>query len=275
MPELPEVETIRRQLEKEIVGRRVMAVDVRFAKRLNLPPAEFAKRLVGKRVAAIRRRAKLLLIELSGGRTLVVHLKMTGRLLVRSKGAARTKHTHVIIALSGGRELHFEDVRKFGFMRLLPSADVEKKILAPLKLGPEPLEKDFSADEFASCLKRRGRAAIKPLLLSQTCVAGLGNIYADESCWLAQVRPSRPAGKLTRAEARRLHDAIRDVLKRAVRLGGSSVDDYRDAYGRQGGFAPKLQAYGRAGEPCSRCGQPIRKTRLGGRGTHYCARCQR
>lgn len=275
MPELPEVETIRRQLAEEIVGRTVRSVDIRFSGRINLSPARFRRGVEGRRILSVGRRAKLLLLNLSGGSTVVIHLKMTGKLLLAEPDHDPGKHTHVVFALSGGRTVFFDDVRKFGFIRLYSTSDLEREVFGPAGFGPEPLEPGFTEDGFADCLRRHGRAAIKPLLLSQKCVVGAGNIYADESLWASRIRPDRKAGTLKKREVSELYAALREILRRAVRLGGSSVDDYRDAQGRTGRYARELKAYGRDGEQCFRCRSTIKKIRLGGRGTHFCPKCQK
>jgi len=275
MPELPEVETVRRQLERTMVGRRIGSVDVRFSGRLNVGAVEFAERLVGHRVMSVGRRAKLLLFGLSGGDTLVVHLKMTGKLLLVDPDREAGKHTHVVFRLSGSTVLFFEDVRKFGYLYLFRTDDLERLVIGPAYYGPEPLGPDFRVNSFAVCLERFGRSAVKPLLLSQRCVVGVGNIYADETLWQSGIRPERKAETLEIDEIRSLHEAIRKILRRSVRVGGTSVDSYRDALGRRGGYERELEAYGRDGQPCSRCGEPIHKIRLGGRGTHYCPKCQK
>ncbi len=275
MPELPEVETIRRQLQKEIVGKRITSVDVFFAGRLNVSSARLKAAVEGKTVREVRRRAKILLIDLSGGLTLAVHLKMTGKLLLAGRVTERNKHVHLVFGLSGGRTLMFEDVRKFGWVRLFRTDELEDRLLREMRLGPEPFSGEFTPDRFAVCLKSHPRATLKPLIMSQRCVVGSGNIYTDEALWKALIRPQRKAGTLTRAEIDRLFAAIRSVLKEAVRRRGSSVDDYVDAYGNPGTYEMKHEAYGRGGERCARCGNPIRKIRLGGRGTHYCPKCQK
>ncbi|OIO51899.1 DNA-formamidopyrimidine glycosylase [Candidatus Uhrbacteria bacterium CG_4_10_14_0_8_um_filter_58_22] len=275
MPELPEVETVRRQLERTIVGRRIGSVDVRFSGRLNVGAGEFVKRLVGRRILSSGRRAKLLLFGLSGGDTLVVHLKMTGKLLLVDSDQEPNRHTHVVFRLSGYNVLFFDDIRKFGYLHLFRTDDLERLVIGPAGYGPEPLGPGFRADSFAADLKRFGRSAIKPLLLSQKCVVGVGNIYSDETLWRSGIRPDRSAGTLEADEVRSLHDSIRKILRRSVRIGGTSVDSYRDAFGRRGGYERKLEVYGREGHPCSRCGELIRKVRLGGRGTHYCPKCQK
>jgi formamidopyrimidine-DNA glycosylase len=275
MPELPEVETIRRQLEKEIVDKRIASVDVFFAGKLNVSSLEFRHQTEGKTIKAIRRRAKMLLIDLSGGKTLAVHLKMTGKLLLSDSGEDRDKHVHVIFGLPGGRKLMFRDVRKFGWIRLLETDRVEGDLLDAMKLGPEPLSSSFTEKIFSDCLISHPKATIKPLIMSQRCVVGSGNIYTDEALWKSCIRPDRKAGTLSDKEISRLYRDIKDILKEAVRHRGSSVDDFVDAYGRPGKYELKHEAYGRGGEECARCHTPIEKIRLGGRGTHFCPKCQK
>ncbi len=275
MPELPEVETIRRQLAKEITGAVIRSVDVRFAGRLNVSAAVFRKRLTGAGIRAVARRAKLLLIRLSNGWTMVAHLKMTGRFLLVKAGADPGKHVHVVFRLSGRRDLFFEDVRKFGFLRLFRSAELEEKVFAREGYGPEPLEAGFTAEKFAGCLSGRSGKRIKPTLMDQTCVAGIGNIYADEALWRARVRPDRRTGSLTADEMRGLYRGMLTSLRGSIRNRGTSADDYLDLYGRKGTNARRLRAYGRDGRPCGRCGHKLVKIRLAGRGTHYCPHCQK
>lgn len=275
MPELPEVETIRRQLQKEIVGKRVTSVDVFFAGRLNVSAGRFRDGVVDHRIRSVRRRAKMILIDLSGAMTLVVHLKMTGKLLLADEPVVRDKHAHVVFHLSGRRALIFNDVRKFGWIRLFETAMLDERLFRPMKLGPEPFDSDFTADSLACCLHAHGRATLKPLIMSQQCVVGAGNIYTDEALWKARIRPDRKAGTLTDKEIGSLFREIRSVLKDAIRRRGSSVDDYVDAYGNPGTYELKHEVYGRGGERCARCGAAIKKIRLGGRGTHYCPKCQK
>jgi len=275
MPELPEVETIRRQLEKEVVGSIIRSVDVRFAGRLNVSPAVLRKRIVGATITAIGRRAKLLLLRFSSGWTLAVHLKMTGRFLLVRSGTEPTKHVHVVFGLSGGRQLFFEDVRKFGFLKMVPTDALGPDLLDKEDYGPEPLGPGFTLNKFAGCLRRFAGKRIKPALMDQTCVAGVGNIYADEALWRAKVRPDRRTGDLTAGEVSGLYRGIRDSLRRSIRDGGTSADDYLDLYGRRGTYARRLRAYGRDGRPCHRCSRKLVKIRLGGRGTHFCPKCQK
>lgn len=275
MPELPEVETIRRQLEEAVVGRSIVSVDVRFGGRLNVRPAAFEKGVVGATIASAGRRAKLLLLGLSNGNTVVTHLKMTGRYLLGPSGMPPTRHTHIVFGLSGGKELHFEDVRKFGYVRLFKTAELEREVFDREGYGPEPLDPSFTAGRFAMCVRGRPKKRIKPLLMAQTCIAGIGNIYADESLWRARIRPQRRAGTLTADELRRLHDGVQKSLRGSLEARGTSANDYVDLYGKKGENVARLKVYGRAGEPCPRCRGPIKKIAFAGRGTHFCPACQR
>jgi formamidopyrimidine-DNA glycosylase len=275
MPELPEVETIRRQMEKELVGAKILGVDVRFSGRLNVPAAAFKKAVEGSKVVSAGRRAKLLLVGLSNGMTLVAHLKMTGRFLLAKGAVAPGKHAHLVFRLDQGRTLLFEDVRKFGYVKLLRTADLERDVFDKEGYGPEPLDPSFTFDRFRMCVTGRGPKRIKPMLMAQTCIAGIGNIYADEACWRAKVRPDRRISSLKPAELRGLYDGAKAALVEALARRGSSADDYVDLHGRQGENLPFLKVYGREGEKCLRCRGTIAKTRLAGRGTHFCPKCQK
>ena len=270
MPELPEVETIRRQLESAVKGRKIAGVEVRYAGRLNVPAAVFAKTIEGASFESFGRRAKLLLSHLSNGWTIVTHLKMTGQYLLKPGGAAPGKHVHVAFKLDDGRLLFFDDTRKFGYLKLVKTSELEEKIFAKEKYGPEPLEPSFTFERFKTCVAARPKKKIKQLLMEQSCIAGVGNIYADEACWYGAVRPTRREGTLTEAELRGVYKGTLDSLKAAVRARGSSVDSYLDLYGKEGEYVPRLKVYDRAGKKCDRCGGIIKKIRIGSRGAHYC-----
>jgi formamidopyrimidine-DNA glycosylase len=274
MPELPEVETIRRQLERETRGRRINSAEVRFAGRLNVPARTFVRTVAGASVISLRRRAKLLLIGLSNGWTMAVHLKMTGRFLLVPGETKPTKHTHVVFRLSGGKDLFFDDYRKFGFIKLVRSDELEEKIIKKEGYGPEPLEPDFTAERFAACLAGFKNKRIKPTLMDQTCVAGVGNIYADEALWRSRIKPDRRSGSLKKREIAELRRALLKSLNESIRERGTSADSYLDLYGRAGTNAQRLKAYGREGEPCPRCGRRLVRVRLAGRSAHYCPKCQ-
>jgi formamidopyrimidine-DNA glycosylase len=281
MPELPEVETVARSVHARVQGERIL--DVWFASHpqpFKTPPARQARGLEGRTILAVHRTGKHVVFELGplegqpGGSTSqepaaqwIVHLGMTGRLLVTAPEAPVEKHTHARLVLAGGRELRFVDPRRFGrleFRDLGRTQGFAGPGAEPLTIGPA----DFAA------LFRRRRIAIKPALLNQKLLAGVGNIYADESLFRAGIRPRKAAGRLTRAELERLRLALRQVLKHAIRLGGSSVSDYVDADGARGFFQLKHRVYQRTGEPCLSCQTPILRIVLGGRSTHYCPHCQ-
>jgi formamidopyrimidine-DNA glycosylase len=275
MPELPEVETIRRQLEKTVVGKKIVATEVLSTKRLNVSAEVLIKGTVGAKITAVRRRAKLLIIDLSNDCSLVIHLKMTGRVLLNDKNAKPTKHTFVVLHLSNGEQLMWEDYRRFGFLKLLSVAEAEKYI-ADQKFGPEPLADNFDVAALDACLMRRPRVKVKQLLMDPTCVAGIGNIYAAEALYFARIRPDRPAGKLSPFEQKELWKGIRKVLSESIKNRGTSADAYVDATGTPGTNVKNLKVYGREGEPClRRDGGVIKKTRLAGRGTFWCPVCQK
>lgn len=283
MPELPEVETICRQLEKEIKGTTIKEVEVRNAKPLNVPKAKFIGAVSGAKIIEVGRRAKLLLLYLAppassprkrGSYVLIVHLKMTGRMLLVKKGAEPTKHTHLIFKLSGGHDLFFEDYRKFGFIKLLKNEDLEK-YLASEGYGPEPLSPQFSYKIMKACFLAHKNKKVKQMLMEQSCVAGIGNIYAAEICFYAGVHPERKIGDIADAEFKKIYEGAKKILKSAIANRGASADAYVDAYGRQGTFVPKLKVYGREGEKCLRCGGTIKKIKSAGRGTYFCPKCQK
>lgn len=270
MPELPEVETIVRGLKRAIAGKRIARAEIRLPKIAVAPPGvAFAPAVAGERVAGVRRRGKYAVLELASGRSLVTSLRMTGRLVVQSDGEADFPGTHVVLWFGDGLRLSFADVRTFGRMRLVEPAEAWDR-----ELGAEPLSAGFTPEAFMGMLAGR-TTPIKALLLDQRRVAGIGNIYACEALWEARIRPSRPSKSLTKPAIRRLHQAIVEVLKRAIAMRGTSVDDYVDAGGLRGGFQNVLSVYGRSDRPCARCGKPIVRTVLAQRGTWWCRNCQR
>lgn len=273
MPELPEVETVKRTLNALVAGKTIRAVTVRLPRIIQRPeePEAFAAALEGRTIRHIERRGKFLRFVLDE-LVLVSHLRMEGRYSVVPGGEPVEKHTHVLFHLTDGTDLRYKDVRQFGTMHLFrPGEEFE---LPPLcKLGLEPLEDAFTAEALRGLLDGR-RAPIKPLLLNQAYVAGLGNIYVDESLHKAGIHPERPAASLRRAEWERLHAAIRSTLEEAVEAGGTSVRSYVNGQGEMGMFQFNLYVYGREDEPCRTCGTAIVKTVLGGRGTHVCPVCQ-
>ncbi|MBD0339220.1 MAG: bifunctional DNA-formamidopyrimidine glycosylase/DNA-(apurinic or apyrimidinic site) lyase [Thermoleophilia bacterium] len=264
MPELPEVETIRGALEPLLVGRRIERAEI-ADERLTRPepPEAVAQALAGERVEALERRGKYLLFRLGSGRVLLVHLRMTG-----SFRSADDLHRRAVLELDDGTSVTYRDVRRFGTWLLLDAEDVEPYLAA--RLGEEPLERRFTLDRLAG-----RRAPVKAAILDQRTVAGLGNIYADEALWRARVHPLRPAGSLDDDELRRLRRGIRDALRAGIARQGSTLSDYAAPDGSPGRMQREFRVYGRAGEPCDRCGTPIAKTRVGGRGTWFCPGCQR
>lgn len=274
MPELPEVETVRRTLNALIAGKTISEVTVNLPRILQKPddPAAFSAILEGRTFTTVERRGKFLRLLLDGV-TLVSHLRMEGRYgLYRSEEPVEP-HTHVIFRFTDGTELRYKDVRQFGTMHLF--APGEEWSAPPLnKLGLEPLSADFTPEAFAKALGKR-TTKIKPLLLNQEVIVGLGNIYVDEALHASGIHPERTADSLTKREKEKLYRAIIDTLNAAVEAGGSSVKSYVNGQGEMGMFQHRLRAYGRTGEPCDTCGRPIEKSVVGGRGTHVCPACQR
>ena len=272
MPELPEVETVRCGLERLVVGKTIGQVRVRYAKMIGTGVDSFIHDLPGQTIERIGRRGKYLLFYLTGG-VLVSHLRMEGKYLFYPDEVPERKHAHVFFETTDGGTLVYEDVRKFGTMELLRKDQLEA-YFAARKLGPEPTEADFLLSPFAAALKR-SKKPIKPYLLEQTLVVGLGNIYVDEALWRARIHPARPAASLKPAEAKRLREQIIEVLQFGIEKRGSTIRTYRNALGEDGTMQDFLQVYGKTGQPCARCGSPIEKIKLGGRGTHLCPHCQK
>ena len=274
MPELPEVETIARSLAPRITGRAVAGVDLLHRPLLRTGGRKGLAALSGRRVLGVRRRGKMLLIELEGSRTMVFHLKMTGQFMFAGEGTPREKHVRLILRFEDGRdELRFRDVRKFGFLLCL-EGDPESACGELACLGPEPLE--VGLEGFRAILKER-QGRLKSLLLDQTRIAGVGNIYADETLFEARIHPETAASSLKPEAVERLYRSLRKILASAVEAGGSTLTDagYHDADGNAGDFQFSHKVYGRAGEPCLVCGTPIRMKRIGGRSSHFCPSCQR
>jgi formamidopyrimidine-DNA glycosylase len=276
VPELPEVETVAADLRPHVAGRTILACRVRFPTIVRHPdPARFEALLAGRRITGLTRRGKYLVHHLAGDGdlVLVVHLGMTGQWRCLPAETPEPDHLHAVMDLDDGRQLRYRDPRRFG--RLLLGSGEELVAARKLpRLGPEPLDPRFTADDLYRRLHVR-RAPLKALLLDQMLVAGVGNIYADESCFRARVRPDRPGQELSRRSVGRLHAALGDLLREAIENRGSSVDDYRDAWGEMGGEQHLLTVYGRGGQPCVRCGRPLSVVRLAGRTTVFCRRCQR
>jgi len=270
MPELPEVETIVRGLREPLMGRQFTGVRVGWENLVARPSVEeFERSLVGQRILGVKRRGKYLIFTLSSGGSLIAHLRMTGRLLIKNPDDELDKHDHLIFELDDGRELRFNNVRKLGRVYLV---DDEDEIVG--RLGPEPLDDDFTPADFAALLSAR-RGMIKPLLLNQQFMAGIGNIYADEALFVARIHPERKADTLTAGEVERLYRAIRQVLAQGIQNRGTTFSDYLDAEGREGRNQEHLRVFRRTGQPCPRCGTPIERTVVGGRGTYFCPKCQK
>jgi formamidopyrimidine-DNA glycosylase len=274
MPELPEVETIRTSLEPRLLGRRLEDVEI-LDSRLTRPidPAEVAAKLVGERVAAVDRRGKYLIVRFESGLVLLIHLRMTGNLAHSSNGASAAEpHLRAVVRLDDGSDITYRDVRRFGTWLVLRADELDPYLAA--RLGAEPLEAAFTPRDLADRLTGR-RAPVKAVLLDQRTLAGVGNIYADEALWRARVDPRRAAGDLAKPELGALHRGIRRALEAGIARQGATLRDYRMPDGNAGGMQHEFKVYGRAGEPCSRCGTPIEKTRIAGRGTWFCPGCQR
>lgn len=272
MPELPEVETVRRGLEKLILGKKISNIDIRYPKMIKTDLHEFQKEMPGQVILSMGRRGKYLLFYLSD-KVLISHLRMEGKYFYYPDQVPERKHAHVLIHFEDGGTLVYEDVRKFGTMELLAPELLDSYFISK-KLGPEPTEKDFDLERFKLALKK-SKKPIKSHLLDQTLVAGLGNIYVDEVLWRAKVHPVRISQSLTAQEARKVHDEIIKVLGQAVEKGGSTIRTYTNAFGEDGTMQEFHQVYDKTGQACSRCGVIIEKIQLGGRGTHFCPKCQR
>jgi formamidopyrimidine-DNA glycosylase len=273
MPELPEVETVRSMLEPLLVDRQLEHVEIRD-ERLTRPfdPATVAAELEGQRVAAVGRRGKYLVVRFESGRTLLVHLRMTGNFRRIDDSTDEGDHVRAVITLDDGTRVVYRDVRRFGTWLLVEPEQFDDYL--DTRVGAEPLERGFGPTALAARLVNR-RAPIKAAILDQRTVAGMGNIYADEALWRARVHPLRAAGDLEPDEVRRLHRAVRRALEIGIARQGATLRDYAQPDGRRGSMQLEFRVYGRGGEPCSRCGTPIEKTRVGGRGTWYCPSCQR
>ena len=273
MPELPEVETIRRSLVKHITGRKIADVNVLLHKTIKFPDvAEFCSRVRGQKILRLDRRGKYLMLRLASGDTLLLHLRMTGRLYRREPCAPLSRHVRILFELDDGAYLLFEDVRTFGEIRLLRPQE-QKDFPALLRMGPEPLTREFHARYLRDALKS-SRQFIKSVLLDQEKVAGLGNIYVDEALFLAGIHPLRRANTLNLDEVFRLHQAINKVIAEGIEDGGTTFCDYIDGEGKEGFHQQKLCVYHREGELCLVCGKEIEKIRVGGRGTRFCPHCQ-
>lgn len=293
MPELPEVETIRRDLAAALLNRRIASIDILSPRTATPSAALFKKESAGRKITKVGRRGKLLIFRLSpkkGGKFdyLLIHLKMTGQLIYADKKKKiagghslntreelkelPNKHTRAIIAMAGGGKLFFNDLRKFGYLKLASQAELDK--LLENNYGPEPLTPAFTFPAFKKALSHTN-VKIKAALLNQKLIAGLGNIYADEVLWAARIRPDRPTQKVTETELKKLFVSINRIIKLAIKHRGTTFSDYVDSRGRKGNFSKFLKVYGRGGEKCPNCHNPLKKSKIAGRGTHYCPICQK
>ncbi len=269
MPELPEVETIARGLRSALIGRTITGVHVEWPRSVATHSVDDLRtELLGQRIEGLHRRAKYLIFDLSGGGALLIHLRMTGQLSVAPAHSPPAPYSRVVFTLDNGQELRFSDRRKLGRIYLVPDAD-----WVVSRLGPEPLSEEFTAAALRARLAGRSRQ-LKPLLLDQTFIAGVGNIYANEALWLAGLSPWRRSDTLNEAEVERLHQGIIVALRRGLAHGGATIDAYRQADGSTGSYQQEFLVHGRAGQPCPRCGMPIHRAVIGQRSAYYCPTCQ-
>lgn len=287
MPELPEVETVRRGLSGLIVGKTIKAETHDTEKGFPNAPSDVVTFLLGATIQGVHRRAKVLMIELNNDYSVIIHLKMTGQLVYVDPStrfgaghpndslvhALPDKSTRVSLIFTDGSTLFFNDQRKFGWVKLLPTSEIP---LLPFmqKVGPEPLEATFTPEQFADRFKRRAKTSIKAAILDQSVVAGVGNIYADETLWGAKVHPSRLVGSITSGEFQLMYTELRAVMNLSIEKGGSSNRNYVNAEGKRGSYMDFANVFRREGLPCPRCGTTIEKLRVAGRGTHICPHCQ-
>ncbi len=294
MPELPEVETLKRELSRVVVGLKIKNCKVLWAKTVSpLSPKKFAKQTKNKKIVGVRRRAKMLFLDLEGSQALAVHLKMTGQLIFLPprtvlRGSSRavlgghpddqmlekqpSKYTRLIFEFTDKSKLYFNDLRKFGWIKLVTDKEMSK---LTEKVGPEPLSPIFTPNLLIEIFKKYKNRTIKQILLDQSLIAGIGNIYADEACFLSKLRPDRKTQTLKPAQIKNLRENIIKVLKLSIQKKGTSSRNYRRSDGSRGGFVPHLNVYGRESEHCKVCHRTIQKIRHIGRGTHFCPHCQK
>lgn len=272
MPEMPEVETVRRGLIEQVLNKRITHVEIRYQNLITGDVDEFIETVTGAVISNIGRRAKFLLIELDNGYTIISHLRMEGKYRVSADPNAIDKHSHAIFTLDDGQMVIYNDVRKFGRMQLWPTDKLsENKSLK--KLGPEPLAADFTFENIKPRIMRH-RKDIKTVLLDQSVMGGLGNIYVDEVLWQAKIHPETKADHLTDEEIKDIIKCSNSEIDMAIKSGGSTIRTYLDANGHKGNMQDRLKVYGKEGQPCPRCGTEIVKIKVGGRGTHFCPKCQ-
>ncbi len=288
MPELPEVETTVCDLNKKVLGRTFIDIWTDFENIIKKPKSfeEFRNQIRGRKIRRVWRRGKNILLDLSGDKTLLIHQKLTGHLLLgkwelekgewqaKSPGPIakdpKNRFLHLIFWLDNGQMLALSDLRKFAKVELLDKDTLEKELSS---FGPEPLEKDFTFEKFKGCFKSK-KGKIKQILMNQTVIAGIGNIYSDEILWEAKVHPFKEVKKLSDEEIKRIYDAMKKILPKAIGLGGESISDFRRISGEKGGFDLLRKVYRREGEKCSRCDKIIKRVKLAGRSAHFCPKCQ-
>lgn len=270
MPELPEVETIKNQLIAKVKEKRISKLEILDPKVIDIDVSSFEKKVEGAVIIDIKRRAKLLVIELSNNQVILIHLKLTGQLIFESKDK---KFDRAVFHFTDGTKLAFKDFRRLGFIKLIETNKLDG-YLKQGKYGPEPLEKEFTLGVFKNLLKEKPKAKIKPLLMDQSFIAGIGNIYSDEALFFAKIHPLRKVATLTQKEIGNLYKGIREIIKKAISKKGSSIDSYVDIEGREGGFVPFLKVYRREGEKCYQCGGKVERIKIGGRSSYFCPKCQ-
>lgn len=288
MPELPEVQTVASDLHAKLAGQTVTSVVVNSPKQVAPGPKDFIKILCGRRIRSVARRAKVVVFTLDKNLVMVGHMKMTGQFIYKSKAGRLAggghpfgvrglglpnKYTQVQLGLKSGDSLYFNDTRRFGYVRIYSAADWKR--MHAEDWGIDPFEKKFTPALLLSWARRRSKVTIKQLIMDQSLLAGVGNIYADESLFRARVNLKRRAKTITAAEARALVGATKAILRLAVAKRGTTMNDYLDGHGNRGTYGRYLKVYGRGGKPCVRCGKPLSRTVIGGRGTVYCGNCQR
>ncbi len=278
MPELPEVETIKKQLEKSIIGKTIKSAEIFYPRFINVSVKKFKQAVVNAKIKKVWRRAKLLIIDISNGYSLLCHLKMTGQLIYKESGITndelKDKHVHIIYSFLHNGVLIHKDIRKFGYVKLIKTGELEG-YLSKMGYGIEPLGKDFTFAAFKKIIRSKPKQKIKQFLLDQKNIAGIGNIYADEICFYAGLRPDRKILSLSLYEIKKIYIAIKKILADAIKYRGSSISDYQDSQGQKGEYHWRLKVYGRAGKPCVKCRAHLSKTKLSGRGTHFCPKCQK
>jgi formamidopyrimidine-DNA glycosylase len=288
MPELPEVETVKRGLAKALPGKKIADFDSDWHKAVNRPVKEYRRILKGLKVLGVGRRGRMLILDLSQRWKIFVHLKMTGQLVFRDKKQCLigghpieqscanlpNKYTHAKFTFSDGSNLFFNDVRKFGWVRLFTGVELDHAIKR-MSLGPEPLTKDFSVDYLWQMMKKRPRSKIKQFIMDNKVVVGVGNIYSDEVCFYARVRPDRLVRTIKKAQAKKIHDGIIKILKAAIKAQGTTFSNYVNSNGEAGAYTRQLKVYQRYGEKCFHCRGIIKRMKIGGRTSSFCPACQR